>query len=206
MSKEAALVNKVLIRYYWVMKITLIHGYVERLSNLLRNEVRCEGGEYGLQPVQLEVLHYLAICNRYSDTLMGVTEYLGQTKGTVSQTLKVLEKKGFLAKHTDKNDKRITHLKVSSVGEQILKKLISPPLFTHACEHLSTRSKTQIIAGLKELLQAVQRSNGMRSFGVCHTCRYNRKNEDDGYFCELTKEALSQNDVQLICREYENVA
>ncbi len=206
MSKESVLVNKVLIRYYEAMKTDLIYDYVERLSNLLRNEVRREGVEYGLQPVQLEALYYLSICNRYSDTPMGVTEYLGQTKGTVSQTLKVLEKKGFLTKHSDKNDKRIIHLKISSTGEQILKKSIPPTVFAHACDHLSTRSKAKIIAALKELLQAVQRSNGMKSFGVCHACRYNHKNEDGDYFCKLTQEALSQSDVQLICREYENVA
>jgi len=188
-----------------LMKTTLIYDYVERLSNLLRNEVRREGGEDDLQPVQLEALHYLSLCNRYSDTPMGVTEYLGQTKGTVSQTLKVLEKKGFLTKHADKNDRRITHLKVSNRGEQVLEKSIPPPLFTQACEHLSARSKTQIVTGLKELLQAVQRSNGMRSFGVCRTCRYNQNNGGGGYFCGLTKEPLSQSDVQLICREYENV-
>jgi len=188
------------------METKKIYDYVERLSNLLRNETRREGSEYGLQPVQLEALHYLSICNRYSDTPMGVTEYLGQTKGTVSQSLKVLEKKRFLTKHTDKNDKRITHLKVSRSGKILLKQSIPPPLFTHACEHLNELSKTQIVTGLKELLQVVQRSNGMKSFGVCRTCRYNLKNEDGSYFCDLTKEPLSQSDVQLLCREHENVA
>jgi len=188
------------------MKTKLIYDYIERLSNLLRNEARREGAEYGLQPVQLEALHYLSICSRYSDTPMGVTEYLGQTKGTVSQSLNVLEKKGFLTKHADHNDKRITHLKVSGTGEQLLKIAIPAPLFIRACEHLSEQSKNQIVNGLKELLQAVQRSNGMKSFGVCRTCRYNQKNEDGSYFCDLTKESLSWSDVQLVCREHENIA
>jgi len=206
MTKEFTLVNKVLIRYHCGMETKQINDYIERLSNLLRNEMRREGAEYGLQPVQLEALHYLSICNRYSNTPMGVTEYLGQTKGTVSQSLKVLEKKAFLTKHADKNDKRITHLKVSTTGKKLLKKSIPAPLFTQACEHLNEQSKTQIITGLNELLHAVQRSNGMKSFGICRTCRYNQKNEDGSYFCDLTKEPLSQSDVQLICREHENVA
>jgi DNA-binding MarR family transcriptional regulator len=206
MTIEFILVNKVSIRYHIGMKTKQIYDYIERLSNLLRNDMRREGAEHGLQPVQLEALNYLSICNRYSDTPMGVTEYLGQTKGTVSQSLKVLEKKAFLTKHADKNDRRITHLKVSSTGEQLLKKSIPAPLFTHACEHLNEQSETQIVTGLKELLQAVQRSNGMKSFGVCHTCRYNQKNEDRSFFCDLTKESLSQSDVQLICREHKSVA
>ncbi len=171
----------------------------------MRNETRREGAEYGLQPVQLEALHYLSICNRYSDTPMGVTEYLGQTKGTVSQSLKVLEKKGFLTKHTDNHDKRITHLKVSSTGKKLLKKTIPTPIFSQACEHLNEPTQTQTISVLKDLLQAIQCANGMKSFGVCGTCRYNQKNKDGSFSCGLTKESLSQNDVLLICREHENV-
>ena len=63
------------------------------------------------------VLHYLSVCNRYSDTPMAVTEYLGQTKGTVSQTLKVLEKKALLFKEPDKDDKRVMHLKLTEQGQ-----------------------------------------------------------------------------------------
>ena len=86
------------------MNTNHIYDYVERLSELLKIDSRQAGAEHGIQPVQLEVLHYLSICNRYSDTPMAVTEYLGQTKGTVSQTLKVLEKKSLLTKRFDKGD------------------------------------------------------------------------------------------------------
>ncbi len=196
----------VLIRYYKHMKKKQIYDYLERLSNLLRNEVRRAGAEYGLQPVQVEALHYLSICNRYSDTPMAVTEYLGQTKGTVSQSLKVLEKKGFLSKRADKNDKRMIHLKLTGAAKKLLKKTIPTPLFSHACEHLDEQSQIRITNGLTDILQVIQRSNGMRSFGVCHTCRYNKKNKDGSNLCNLTQESLSQTELQLICREHESVA
>ena len=70
-----------------------LFNIIERLANVLRQEVRAEGQSLGLQPVQQEALYYLSICNRYSDTTLAVTEYLGLTKGTVSQSLKVLENK-----------------------------------------------------------------------------------------------------------------
>ena len=73
-----------------------IHSVLERLCNLLRVEARGQGASAGLLPIQLEALHYLAQCNRYSDTPQAVTDFLGQTKGTVSQTLKVLENRGLV--------------------------------------------------------------------------------------------------------------
>ena len=187
------------------MNTNQIYGYIERLGNLLRTDSRRDVAEYGLQPIHLEVLHYLSLCNRYSDTPMGVTDYLRQTKGTVSQTLNVLEKKGLLSKHPDSSDKRMTHLKVSSAGKKLLQASIPSSLFVNACEQLTEQSQTQTVKVLQELLQAIQQSNNMKSFGVCHTCRYNNQKKDNRYFCELTKEALSNEDVHLICREHENI-
>jgi Fe2+ or Zn2+ uptake regulation protein len=132
---------------------------------------------------------------------MAVTEYLRQTKGTVSQTLKVLEKKGLLSKHADSRDKRVTHLKLSSNGKELIQNTIPSPLFVDACEQLDESSQVKIVDALKTLLQTIQHTNGMKSFGVCINCQYNQQT-DTGYFCNLTKEPLSDKDIQLICREY----
>ena len=203
-ASPIALVKKVFSRYYVDMKSNHIYDYVERLSELLRIDSRKAGAAFGLQPVQLEVLHYLSICNRYSDTSMAVTEYLGQTKGTVSQTLKVLERKGLLSKQLDENDKRISHLQVSSKGKRLLNNTIPTTLFVKACEVLSDKKQSEIVSSLKQLLITLLQANKMKTFGVCHSCRYNGKTEDGGYFCNLVQQPLSADDIQLICREHKS--
>jgi hypothetical protein len=135
---------------------------------------------------------------------MAVTEYLGQTKGTVSQTLKVLEKKRLLSKLPDENDKRVSHLKISAKGKQLLKQSVPTPMFIKACEELSHKDQLQIEAGLKLLLTTLLQANSMKSFGVCHSCRYNSKTDVGSYFCNLVQQALSVDDIQLICKEHEN--
>ncbi|MCA9453857.1 MAG: MarR family transcriptional regulator, partial [Nitrospira sp.] len=95
---------------------------LERLCNLQRMEARAFGLRYGLQPVQMEALTYLTQCNRYSNTPQAVAEYLGLTKGTVSQSLKVLEQKGFLRKEADHEDKRIVRLAPTTKGSNLVKK------------------------------------------------------------------------------------
>ena len=70
------------------MSAIALYDYLERLTSLMRAWSREQPLVAELQPVQLSALHYLARCNRYSDTPLGVTEYLGLTKGTVSQSLK----------------------------------------------------------------------------------------------------------------------
>ena len=179
-----------------------IYDCVERLSEVLRIDSRQAGAVYGLQPVQLQVLHYLSICNRYSDTPMAVTEYLGQTKGTVSQTLKVLENKGLLSKYVDKIDKRVSHLKISARGKRVLTQLIPTSMFVNASGALSEQEQSEITASLKKLLAALIQTNKLKTFGVCNSCRFNKILEGNAYFCDYVQEALSSNDVQLICREH----
>ena len=188
------------------MHANKIHSYLERLSNLLRSEMRRTGVEAGLQPVQIDALNYLATCNRYSDTPMGVTEYLGQTKGTVSQTLKVLERKGLLKRKLDKDDKRVTHLKVTPAGRRLLKRIVPAANFVEGCELLETKTQRQIEQSLATLLRSVQMAGGSKTFGVCHTCRFNRDEGNGSYYCELVEAKLSEADVQLICREHQDAA
>lgn len=186
------------------MKRHSIYDTLERLSNLLRTDSRRKGKEYGLQPIQVEALHYLTVCNRFSDTPMAVTEYLGQTKGTVSQTLKVLEKKGYLRKEADTHDKRVTHLKVTDSGVQLIQSIIPTQLFVNASETLSDKTQTDIDKALKQLLLAMITANQMKSFGVCHSCRHNEQKVEGNYYCKLVKTPLSKTDITLICREHQD--
>ena len=176
---------------------------LERLSNLLRNEMRKEGSVYGLQPIQLEALHYLSSCNRYSNTPKGVTEYLGQTKGTVSQSLKILEQKGFITKVVDLDDKRITHLHLTKEGKKILSDSIPPKVFSQIDTILDSGLQEDIAVHLATLLRSLQNVNSMKSFGVCHSCKHFIKKTDSSFFCDLTKEKLSSDDSLLICLEHE---
>ena len=66
---------------------------LERLTRLMR------AGEHegGLNPAQWEALRYLSRANRFSNSPIALTRFLGSTKGTISQTIKALERKGFIA-------------------------------------------------------------------------------------------------------------
>jgi DNA-binding MarR family transcriptional regulator len=179
-----------------------IHDLIERLGNLVRADVRSVCQEYGVRPVQLEALGFLARCNRYSDTPQAVAEFLGLTKGTVSQTLKVLEEKGFLRKRGDTQDKRVVHLKPTAKGYRLVEQVIPATALEAGIGNLSNSDGQAAVDTLRRLLRAVQKANDLKTFAPCHTCRFNRKRDDD-YFCELTQEPLAEDDVMLLCREHQ---
>ncbi|MDJ0689655.1 MAG: MarR family winged helix-turn-helix transcriptional regulator [Xenococcaceae cyanobacterium MO_188.B32] len=184
------------------MDNTLLYQLLERIGNLLRAEQRLVGNELGLQEVHLQVLFYLSHCNRYSNTPLGVSDYLNATKGTISQSLKVLEKKGYIVKEADANDRRVVHLILTTQGQKLLKQVVPPSLFAHAVKELSDEQVKSLTTQLSLLLSRLQKANRARSFGVCHTCRFFLR-EEDGFRCGLTQEALSHDDSFRICREHE---
>ena len=184
------------------MKTQQTQHYLDRLSNLLRNENRSKLSLHGLQPVQFDALQYLMVCNRYSDTPMAVTEFLGQTKGTVSQTLKVLEKKGFVKKTTDQKDKRVVHLSVTPEGSKLSEQILASELLQKGAALRSDHKLEDLNTSLELLLNKLQLANQLKTFGQCHSCRHHTKVTPDGLLCGLTHERLSTRDATLICREH----
>lgn len=178
------------------------HDLIERLGNLVRADVRAACHARGVQPVQFEALSYLAQCNRYSDTPQAVAEYLGLTKGTVSQTLKVLETKGLLRKRADHRDRRVVHLALTARGRALVERVLPAPSVAAGIEQLPAAARRQAVQVLARLLRAVQQANGLKTFAPCHSCRFNQRRAGR-YFCALTQEALTDDDVWRLCREHQ---
>ena len=181
-----------------------LHEYLTRISRLLQAEERSSAA--GLLPVQLHALEYVGRCNRYSDRPAAVSEYLQVTKGTASQTLRVLEKRGLIEKRTDDEDGRVVHLRITTKGRRLLGRVIPPPTAATVLAELPETEKQQLEDGLERLLRGLQRANGGRTFGVCHTCRHFLREGSphaQGFRCGLTSERLTPADSRRICREHE---
>lgn len=174
---------------------------LERLGTLLRAQERGLAGASDLQPAQLAVLLYLSRCNRYSNTPGAVTDYLGVTKGTASQSLRRLIEKGLIVEDADDGDARKTRLRLTPRGRSIVRESLPPAAFTEALAAVTDRGGLQI--ALAELLRGLQRANDMRTFGVCRTCRHLLHPGGRGFRCGLTGEALRREETARICREHE---
>ncbi|WP_085905499.1 MarR family winged helix-turn-helix transcriptional regulator [Kiloniella majae] len=171
---------------------------LSRLSRLVNHD----GHSKSLKPAQWDAIRYLAQANRFSRSPGALTIYLGATKGTISQTLMTLEKKGFVAKTQDLHDKRAVALKLTTAGENLAKEDALKP-FQRMLSDLPANEQTDITLALEKLLLAKLRSDGNKPFGICNTCRHFRKNNQSGspHFCDLLKEPLCDIESEKICVE-----
>ncbi len=178
-----------------------LQDLVNRLGNRMRTEVRQGHGTERLQPVHMQALNYLQQCNRYSNTPLALTEYLGLTKGTVSQSLLLLYRKGLIERSPDPVDNRVVRLRLSPGGEKLLKQQNASSEWKTTTK-LSSKKLEAATDVLGELLQALQVSHGARTFGSCTTCRYFKGKNGSPSRCGLTGERLYRSEIGKICREH----
>jgi MarR family transcriptional regulator, negative regulator of the multidrug operon emrRAB len=183
------------------MNTNSIFAVVERMAALLRSEERKKCTAYGLQAVHLQVLDYLNRCNKYSDTPAALANYLGMTRGTVSQTVLLLSNKGYIKKTTDSADRRVVHLSLRPEGLAVMEKARLADLFHRATDLLPKEDLTQYDDALVSVLNALQKSNQSHTFGLCKTCKYFTL-KTNGYLCGLTQEPLTDSDSEQICQEH----
>lgn len=172
---------------------------LERLGALMQQSVRDEAARHGLLPIHLQVLHYLSRANRYSDIPIAIAEYFGITRGTVSQTLGVLERKGLLDKTPDSHHGKRIHFGLTAAGKALLNDSWTERIEA-ALRELPAGS-TDLDSLLRRLLSTLQQFNGQRAFGLCRQCAH-FLNERDGTRCGLTREALAPEQTVRICREW----
>lgn len=176
---------------------------LERLARLMRAREH----EDGLNPAQWEALRYLIRANRFSDSPTALTRYLGATKGTISQTLKALERKGYISKARREGAGKSVRLTVTQKGQDALTRDPWSDLAARA-DQLGGKTKRRMERGLNELLQQALQQSGLESFGTCVSCRFFRERgrDDDPHgphLCMRFEVPLSPDDMTRICMEYE---
>lgn len=173
----------------------------ERISTIIRSEERKKYATVGLQPIHGQVLEYLSICNSFSDTLVSVAEYLNLTKGTVSQTIQLLQRKGFIEKQQDKEDRRVTHLKLLPLGQSILDEFSSVDLLEQAGFDVPAIHSSLLTDVLKNTITSLQRTSKARTFGKCDSCKYFGEQENY-YHCGGSDHIVYSAEINKICREH----
>ncbi|WP_341894105.1 MarR family transcriptional regulator [Ferrovibrio terrae] len=160
----------------------------------------------GLNPAQWEALRFIAQANKYSRSPTALADYLGATKGTVSQTLIALESKGLITRCKKTEDRRQVDLCLTEAGQTMLAK---DPMQTleQATLEIADELGIQMVKGLTRLLHDLQSRNQINEFGVCQDCSLfcvNTQSVTDltGGTCGNTGEAVDTAEKTKICINY----
>lgn len=172
------------------------------VARALREGARQRAVERGLLNVHWQVLWFLHAANRYSNTLQILAAYLGQAKGSVSQTVQLLERRGYVQRKPDSRDRRVTRLALTAEGMQLLAEIETDSAWDALTRTLPDAKVAEASAVLTALLRHWQQERGGATFGVCRSCSYFQVEAADRFRCGLTGESLNVFDSGQICGEH----
>lgn len=150
-----------------------------------------------MNPAQIAALEYLARANRFSRAPSHVADYLGTTRGTMSQTLKALVRKGYVAERRSETDKRSISYDLTKAGQTLVARQGD---LLDAISALPSAQLAQLGESLSAILKHQLTRNEGRAFGQCKHCIHHRT-RDGGAYCALLALELSSAEVEQICHE-----
>ncbi|MBO9449862.1 winged helix-turn-helix transcriptional regulator [Tropicibacter sp. R16_0] len=168
------------------------------LINRLARLDSAAGWDGDLNPTQRAALEYLSEANQFSRSPSHVADYLGTTRGTMSQTLKALMRKGYAAEHRQKSDQRSISYELTEAG---LAAVTEPNPIADAIGNLPADVQGALKDGLRQSLKLALEANGGQSFGRCKTCAYHDAASENG-FCTLLGLQLDPGENNKICIEH----
>ncbi len=162
-----------------------------------------EGLVHGLTPAQWTALRYFARANRFSRTVSAFAEFHATTRGTASQTVKTLVRRGFLQRTRSQRDGRSARLDVTESGREML---VDDPLevVAQAAGGLRPSGRLELLALLRCIAEQVAGARGKPAFGICASCRHLRGDASaipDGAAlqCGLVDEPLRPAETAQLC-------
>lgn len=178
---------------------------VDRLSRIAHSLQFAEG----LNPAQWEALRFVARANRNSCSPGTLAEFMGSTKGTVSQTLKALESKGLIKRSRKADDRRAVEISVTAAGFALVEK---DPLgqIHDALSPCSQVEQLGVVAGLERLVGIVQKHQKLPAFGPCLDCSHYQpetcaETNSVGCRCGVSGELFNSFELNKICADFSPV-
>ena len=176
---------------------------LERISEAFKVLLWKEGKENSLTPIQLQLLLFI----KYHDQKTCKVNYLARefnlTKATISETVRLLAKKGYIRKETDPEDTRSYSIYLTQSGNALALECSN---FASALEQpvelLSNSKKEALFASLLQLITQLNKAGIISVQRMCSSCRFYQKGAHKDY-CNFLEKELLKPDLRLDCPEHE---
>jgi DNA-binding MarR family transcriptional regulator len=178
---------------------------LERISEVFKILLWEKAKVVGLSPIQIQLLifikyHKPALCN-----VSHLAKEFNITKPTISDAIKILDKKKMIVKDYSSSDSRSYTIQLSVLGENIVSQTndLANPLRTQI-ENFNQTDLESVFKTLSKLIYKLNRNGILTVQRTCFGCKFYKKHRKADY-CNLLEKELLNNDIRLDCPEYVEV-
>lgn len=179
---------------------------LERVSEVFKILLWQKAKHIGLSPIQIQILIFIAYHNLELCNVSHLAKEFNITKPTVSDAIKVLDKKGLIIKDFSSTDNRRYTILLSDSGKQIVLETNDfSDILKKQIDGFSTPEQENLFETLSTLIYKLNRIRVLDVQRTCFGCSFYQKNKNSDY-CNLLKKELASNEIRLDCPEYKEKA
>lgn len=179
---------------------------LERISVVFKVLLWEKAKLVGLSPIQIQILIFIAFHKQNLCNVSHLSKEFNVTKPTVSDAIKILDKKGYIIKDYSTEDNRSYSISLSDSGNDLIAQTydFANPLKTQV-DSFSPVELESLFSTLSQLIYKLNRHGILNVQRTCYGCKFYRKNENSDY-CNLLQRELMNNEIRLDCPEFEKKA
>lgn len=179
---------------------------LERLSEAFRVLLWDQSKATSLSPIQLQILVFVLYHSQDKCKIGYLAREFNMTKPTISDSVKVLIKKGLLKKEADEQDSRSFSLSLTPEGHAtaVQAATFAAPV-KEAISRLTEPEKSKLLTSLLGTIYHLNRSGIIGLQRMCFTCIHYRA-EGGQHYCKLLQMPLSPEALRIDCPEHEGVS
>ncbi len=180
----------------------IIAGF-DRISEVFKVLLWEEAKKVGLSPIQIRILIFVAFHNEDLCNVSHLSKEFNVTKPTISDAVKVLDRKGLIVKDYSSVDSRSYTIRLSPTGQKIVlgSKDFAVPLKTQI-DTLEASDQEAIFHTLSKLIYQLNQNGILAVQRTCFKCKFYEKNGSTDY-CNLLQQPLARKDIRLDCPEFQ---
>lgn len=182
-------------------------GIANRIAELLVHvgrAARREDGRSDLTAAQWSCLRFCARANGDTRTPSGFASFQATTRGTASQIIASLERRGLVSRTRSGRDRRSVRCDLTDAGRALL---AEDPLrdLTGVVGALDPAERARFLGTLSRLASALAARRAAPAFGSCGDCRHFAADGAAAY-CACMAAELTEDDIDKLCARYRGPA
>jgi len=180
-----------------------IASLLERLSQLIRALQWEIGKKKNLTPLQIQILQFLKNRKKEEIYLGKIARELGVSKGTLSESFKVLKSKNLLKGNLNLKDKRFVNPSLTPYGKKVVDELDSiQNIFSNYIFKFKEKDKKTVAKFLAKILAFLYFDGYISYARLCFTCQNFKKIslKDENFFCSLLGKKMKTYEIKLECQ------
>jgi DNA-binding MarR family transcriptional regulator len=176
---------------------------MERISEVFKVMLWDKAKLVGLSPIQIQILIFIAFHKNELCNVSHLAKEFNVTKPTVSDAIKVLDKKGLIVKDYSSPDNRSYSVSLSPSGNKIVEEIynFSDPL-KNQLDSFNPAQLESLFSTLSKLIYKLNQNGILSVQRTCYGCTFYEKNNSSDY-CKLLEKELLNKDIRIDCPEYQ---